>query len=248
MSHPLIAEPIEIDIDDLITEDDTPVDNWYSEKQQRLLTETLYSSWQPPVDEMETPRKFTATAKVGLFLERKNNPMVPDMLLSLDVETPDDLTQRKNRSYFVWEIGKVPEVVVEIVSNREGGEDTTKLRAYARMGIYYYVIHDPFRELSQDALRVYELGFHRYRLRPDDRLPEIGLSLTLWEGEYEGSRTKWLRWCDAAGNLIPTGAERADNARQRAQNAEQRAGNAEQRAAALAAKLRDLGFDPDKLS
>lgn len=35
-------------IDALTTEDDTPVDNLPSEKQQRLLTEPLYSSWAGP--------------------------------------------------------------------------------------------------------------------------------------------------------------------------------------------------------
>ena len=38
----------EVDIADLITEDDTPVDNLPSAKQQRLLVESLYSSWQGP--------------------------------------------------------------------------------------------------------------------------------------------------------------------------------------------------------
>jgi hypothetical protein len=36
------------DIHGLITEDDTPVDNLPSEKQQRLLTEPLYSAWAGP--------------------------------------------------------------------------------------------------------------------------------------------------------------------------------------------------------
>jgi hypothetical protein len=36
------------DIQGLITEDDTPVDNLPSEKQQRLLTEPLYSAWAGP--------------------------------------------------------------------------------------------------------------------------------------------------------------------------------------------------------
>jgi hypothetical protein len=35
-------------LDDVVTDDDTPVDNMFSEKQQRLLTEPLYSSWQLP--------------------------------------------------------------------------------------------------------------------------------------------------------------------------------------------------------
>jgi hypothetical protein len=38
------------------------------------------------------------------------------------------------------------------------------------------------------------------------------LSLTLWQGSFEKTESLWLRWCDAAGNLIPTGAERADRA------------------------------------
>ena len=48
-SEPLsfIEEP---DISGIITEDDEPVDNIFSEKQQRLLTESLNSSWRPGRD------------------------------------------------------------------------------------------------------------------------------------------------------------------------------------------------------
>ena len=35
-------------IEHLVTEDETPVDNLPSEKQQRLLTELLYSAWSGP--------------------------------------------------------------------------------------------------------------------------------------------------------------------------------------------------------
>jgi len=34
------------DANQLVTEDDTPVDNFASAKQQRLLVGSLYSSWQ----------------------------------------------------------------------------------------------------------------------------------------------------------------------------------------------------------
>lgn len=43
MSQPL--SEVAPDTSGLITEDDTPVDSLPSEKQQRLLTEPLYSSW-----------------------------------------------------------------------------------------------------------------------------------------------------------------------------------------------------------
>ena len=41
--------PVELhpNIDHLVTEDGAPVDNQFSEKQQRLLVEVLYCSWQP---------------------------------------------------------------------------------------------------------------------------------------------------------------------------------------------------------
>ena len=44
------ALPVELhpNIDHIVTEDDTPVDNVFSEKQQRLLTEALYASWSGP--------------------------------------------------------------------------------------------------------------------------------------------------------------------------------------------------------
>ena len=50
-------------IGNIVTEDDEPVDNIFSEKQQRLLTETLYSSWEGPGD----GRKFFAAANIGVF-------------------------------------------------------------------------------------------------------------------------------------------------------------------------------------
>ena len=133
-------------VDDLITEDDTPVDNIYSEKQQRLLTEPLYSSWNPG-------RPFLAVANVGLFYAIRQPPLVPDALLSLDVETPADFKPKKNRSYFMWEYGKAPEAVIEIVSNKEGGETTDKMLNYAQIGILYYAIYDPFQKVQEGALK-----------------------------------------------------------------------------------------------
>ena len=93
------------DIDDLVTEDDIPVDNIFSEKQQRLLTEPLYSS---------RPRwPFVALANVGLFYRVHHPPLVPDMLLSLEVEVPEDVWSKSHRAYFVWEFGKPPDVVID---------------------------------------------------------------------------------------------------------------------------------------
>jgi len=67
------------------------------------------------------------------------------MLLSLDVDLPADWWPTSHRSFFVWEFGKPPDVVVEVVSNDEGGEDTKNLTGYARIAVRYHVIYDAER-------------------------------------------------------------------------------------------------------
>lgn len=201
-------------IENLVTEDDQPVDNLFSEKQQRLFATSLYSGWTPPVEGSKRKRrKFLAAANVGIYFAMHEPPIVPDFFLSLDVEPHKDWYEKKHRTYLVWEFGKVPEVTLEIVSNKKGGELMTKMNDYARMGVNYYVVYDPEKYLSQDMLRVYELGFgKRYRLRSDHQLPDLGLSLKLWKGRFEDKADTWLRWCDTRGRLIQTGEERAHQA------------------------------------
>lgn len=214
MSQILTEENWDFDelVANLVTEDDEPVDNIFSAKHQRLLTETLYSSWKPLSDEdhPDTPRSFFADSNIGIFFSVHEPPLVPDVFISLDVTAPKDLYAKSGRSYMLWEYGKVPEVIVEIVSNKEGGELDHKLKTYARKGIHYYVVFDPLQLLSEDKLRVYEPGLlNHYRRREDFRLPDVGLGLTLWQGEFEGTSAEWLRWTDNNKNLLLTGTEHA---------------------------------------
>lgn len=234
---PTMSEP-EFDLEEvernLITEDGEPVDNMFSAKQQRLLVEPLYASWTPAPDEdhPEGPRPFLADANVGIFFSVDQPPLVPDMFLSLDVEVNPEWFNSQHRSYFVWRFGKVPDLVVEIVSNRKGGEMESKRKRYAQIGVPYYVVYDPYRILKGDDLYIYEIGFgKRYRRRDDPILPGAGLGVTVWQGSYEEREAPWLRWRDDKGNLIATGKERADEAKRRADEAEHRASQAEQFAA-----------------
>ena len=144
-------------------------------------------------------------------------------------------------------IRQPPDVVIEIVSNTKGEEKGTKRRDYARIGVAYYIIYDPRRTLAGDVLEVYELRARDYERRSDTWLPGVGLGVTLWSGTFEGCHGTWLRWCDQAGVVIPTGAERADAERQHANTERQRAETAHQRAELLAQKLLQLGLDPDRL-
>lgn len=231
--------PIEPDIDNLVTEDDAPVDNWASEKHQRLLSSSLYSSWQG--------KTFLVAANVGIYHTVSQPAIVPDVFLSLNVTVPDKWWEKKNRCYLVWQFGKPPEVVIEIVSNKVGDELGNKLRIYEQMRVSYYVVFDPIEQLEGLKLRIYELKGMRYFEMRDTWLEQVELGLTLWEGEFEGKQDIWLRWCDRSGNLLLTGDEQLALERQEKEQQQRRAEQAEQRAEKLAEQLRALGINPDTL-
>ena len=255
-----VYEMIRPDISHIEIEDGAPVDNIFSEKQMRLLAESLNASWEgPPADEEDQPRSFAVFANVGLFSARDRPAIVPDVMVSLDVIIQPDLRLKENNTYFVWEFGKVPELTIEVVSNRVGGEDGRKLREYARIGVAYYVIYDPAHYLGREALRMYELRHRAYTAMDEQWMPALGLGLREWHGEYEGVEEEWLRWCDIDGTLLPTGTELATEQKTRAELASKRAEQAEEqaelareqtelaesRAQRLAAQLRALGIDPE---
>jgi len=253
--------PTTLDISHLVIEDDTPVDNFLSELLQRLLVEPLYSA-------KVLPMPFLAAANVGLFYKLKAFPIVPDVMLSLGVQRPDDFLERSNRSYFVWEFGKVPEVCIEIVSNAEGDELTLSKRSqqkgktickkelYAQIGVAYYVVFDPLQQIQGEQemngalLRIWVISPLGYvELTPPEGittpgqavwLEAIGIGLILWEGQFETVTQRWLRWCDREGHVIPTGAEGQERERQRAEAEQQRADR-------LAERLRAMGLNPDEV-
>jgi Uma2 family endonuclease len=209
-----------VDASDLITEDDTPVDNIFSERQMDLLTDCLYASWSGSKGD----KAFIALSNVALYYTPHEDALVPDVLVSLGVRLPADVWEKANRSYLIWEYGKPPEIVVEIVSNRKGRELSYKMEQYARLGITYYLVFDPLHQLSSKPLRIYALKDARYQENKKEWLSGVGLGVTLWEGNYRGLQAVWLRWRDEDGRLLLTGEERAER---------------------LAAQLRALGIEPE---
>ncbi len=243
------------DTSHLITETDEPVDNLFSEKQMRLLTEPLYVSWKPG-------RRFWVAANIGMYEALNAQAVVPDVLLSLDTG-PDQAKEFGSKCYFFWDHGKPPDVVVEIVSNKRGGELDTKKERYAKLKVDHYLVFDPDEQLSGETLQAFVLVSGSFEKRPPSDVYQTveGLGLRLWEGEYEGHAERWLRWCDESGVLIATGAERVETEvkrvetevkrveteAKRAEAAARRAEAEAAKAAAYAERLRELGIDPDSL-
>jgi hypothetical protein len=219
------AEP-DIDYDALVTEDGKPVDRIFVEKLYRLLSRPLYASWPG----LGAGRPFLVLVNVGWFYQRHTPAVVPDCLLSLDVTCPQDLQVKEGHSYYQWDMGKQPDVIIEVVSDRTGGEESYKKDLYARLGVAYYAVFDPKHLLSTDTLRTYELVGGEYRRADPGPWSKVGLGLRVWPGTFEGHEDVWLRWCDGGGQIIPTGEERARQA--------------DERIAALEAELRMLKSKP----
>ncbi len=233
--HDTEAE-FEIDYDSLVTEDHKPVDRIFIEKLYRLWTRPLYASWPGP----GPGRLFLVLTDVGWFYQHKTPAVAPDCLLSLDVTGPKDLQVKQGHSYYQWDMGKQPDVVIEAVSDKVGGEESFKKNLYARLGVPYYAVYDPKHILSKETLRVYELVGGVYRLGEAGPWPTIGLGLRLWQGKFEGFEDTWLRWCDANGEIIPTGEERAAELAEQARLADERIREADDRARLADERIREL--------
>ncbi|MBH8573185.1 Uma2 family endonuclease [Nostocaceae cyanobacterium CENA369] len=159
------------------------------------------------------------------------------------------------RSYTPNLEGAAVAVVMEFLSDTEGGELSVrstppygKLYFYERiLQVPTYVTYDPY----EPSLEVRCLQNGQYTLAQADAngrywIPELELFLGIWQGERLCQTTNWLRWWDREGNLL--WSEQAQQERQRAEQERQRAEQERQRADILAAKLRELGVDPDAIA
>lgn len=183
----------------------------------------------------------------------------PEQVRNHDFRGPDFFAvvgtdpHAERRSWVVWDEGKGPDVVIELMSESTSKFDkTVKKDIYQdRVRVPEYFWFDPF---DADDFAGFSLctGIYKPKERDDQgRLTStrLGLQLGPWQGTYQNVETTWLRWYTPEGELLLTEAEaaheRAVTEAGRVAQAEQRAGDAEQRAARLASKLRALGLDPD---
>lgn len=180
----------------------------FSEKQQQLLIESLYTSLGRELC------PFVALAKVGLFASPEHAPLVPDVMVSFQKSPRGPLTQKKNNTYLIWNYGSPPDIVIEIVSHTEGGEDGAKLQKYAEWRVGHYIIFDPFAYLGNRPLRAFQLRGTRYvEMLDPSKLLDFGLGLEIRPGLFRGFEGPWLRILDQDGKLLLTGLEKAQQER-----------------------------------
>jgi Uma2 family endonuclease len=211
--------------DDLPCSDGRPMETLRHTYQMVLLMMPLLRAWRG--------REFFVGGNMFLYYSmqqvRNRDFMGPDVFVVLDV--PPGF----RKSWVMWEEGKGPDVVIELLSeSTEHLDRVEKKRLYQEvLRVPDYFWYDPWTgEVAGFALRN-----GRYEpIEPDAagrlRSEQLGLLLGRWEGEFAGERATWLRWMDAGGALLSTDQEAEEEERQRAER--------------LASKLRELGVDPDE--
>jgi hypothetical protein len=109
------------------------------------------------------------------------------------------------------------------------------------MRIPEYFWYDPFAPDDWQGCQLVGGSYQALNLIKDHYVSEkLNLALVRWSGDYEGVKAVWLRWVTLDGKLLPTKSERL-------RQAEDRAEQAQAQAEKLAAKLREMGINPDNL-
>lgn len=235
---------------------DDPVENIQQPILAAALTDALGAN-QKIQPEMLIVSNFGLVATVNKKLVVK----APDWLYVPRVNPVAEGVIR--RSYTPNLEGDPVAIVMEFLSEEEGGELSVRSTPpYGKLYFYEqilqvptYVTYDPYE--AELEVRCLDKGRYAVQAVNDQSrvyIPEVGLWLGVWRGERLGQTMNWLRWWESSGSLLLWSSEqaeqehqRAEQERQRAEQEHQRAEQEHQRAEALAAKLRELGFDPDQV-
>jgi Uma2 family endonuclease len=219
-------------------EDGTFVKNFQEHPQSLLLTDSIW----PVLERLHPDGQFCVGQDSGIYWRQTTPPQqgseAPDWFYVPNV--PPLLKGEVRRSYVLWQEHIPPHIAIEFVSDT-GAEERDKTPWTGKFWIYETVIRPAYYaiyEVKKAQVEVYELRANRYALiAPNTQgrfpIPSMGVELGIWYGVYQQMELPWLRWWDDTGNLILTGAERAEQEQEKSQK--------------LAAKLRELGVDPDTI-
>ncbi|MBE9076800.1 Uma2 family endonuclease [Romeria aff. gracilis LEGE 07310] len=229
-SLPAQSDPAQLDgivfpLGDLYS-DEPPLESSLHLRQIMLLLTCLDWLWKDRTD-------YFSAGNLTIYYsphQRKSEDFRgPDFFCVLDAE------KRPRKSWVVWEEGgKYPNIIIELLS-----DSTAKTDRGLKKQIYQDIFRTPdYFWFDPDSLEF--KGFHLldgtyHELQPNQQGHLWSQQLGLYLGVYEQA----LRYFTAEGELIPTPEESAELA-QTAAEAER------QRSERLAAKLRELGVNPDQ--
>ncbi|MCI0463432.1 MAG: Uma2 family endonuclease [Gemmataceae bacterium] len=217
---------------ELPCEDGTFVRNFQELPQAMLLTEPL----DPWLRRLHPDGHYCIGQDSGIYYRRIPEPpyakaIAPNWYFVPNVPPLRDGQMR--RSYVMWDEPRAPLILVEFVSGT-GAEERDRTPETGKFWIYEHAIRPGYYgiyEVDPGRVEVYRFVADRFEpLAANERghfpIEPTGLELGIWKGPYQNVELPWLRWFDREGRLLPTGQEKAER---------------------LAAKLRELGVDPETL-
>ncbi|AFZ31167.1 protein of unknown function DUF820 [Gloeocapsa sp. PCC 7428] len=222
--------------DILPSDDGIPMETQRHKMQMDLLVDSLYP-WV-------TQREGGGYVGGSMFVY-----FSPNQVRNQDYRGPDvfvvlDVPVRERKSWVVWEEGKGPDMVIELLSESTAEQDKTtkKLICQNQLRVPEYVWYDPFDPEEFAGFGLQKGIYTPLSLDEQGRFisQHLGLALVRWQGQFKGVEAVWLRWSTIDGVLLPTDEEMVRTAQAQAQQEAQRADR-------LAAELKRLGVDPDKI-
>jgi Uma2 family endonuclease len=238
-AQPILSLP---DHTQLPESDGTFVKNFQEHPQSLLLTTSI----SPILDALHPDGRYAIGQDSGIYWRLTDPPErgaeAPDWFYVPNV--PPLLNGERRRSYVLWKEIVAPLIAIEFVSGN-GVEERDATSPFAgdeakvgKFWVYEQAIRIPFYaiyEVEKAAVEVYELIANQYQkcipnARGHYEIAPLGVELGIWQGSYMNQTLPWLRWWDRAGNLLPTGEERAAQEKQRADQEQQRAEQEKQRA------------------
>jgi Uma2 family endonuclease len=245
--------------------DGSIVQNFLEHPQAMLLTQTIL----PVLRRIHPDEMFAIGSNSGIYWRLTDPPLVgckaPDWFYIPNV--PPTFGGQPRRSYVMWYEPLAPLIILEFASG-DGTEERDTTPNTGKFWVYEQGIRSPYYGIfgMDGSLELFQLLAGHYQpLLPNDRghfpITPMGVELGVWYGKYLGIDGPWMRWWDEQGQILPMPKElnelehqRAEQEHQRAEQEHQRAEReriekeqALKRAEALAAKLRELGIEPDSL-
>jgi Uma2 family endonuclease len=260
-AEPAQLEPNETPLDGIVFppgdlySDEPPLESYQHLQQMVLLLKCLDWFWKDRND-------YFSAGNLTIYYsprQRKSEDFRgPDFFVVLNTE------KRPRKSWVLWEEeGQYPNIIVELLSDSTAKTDR---------GLKKQIYQNTFRTPDYFWFDPHNLEFQGFSLVSGTYQPlEPNQQGHLWSeqlGLYLGVLDGMLRFFTAEGKLVPTleeatdaalqeaeaaeqeaklAQQNAETAQQEARLAQQNAMSAQQRNEVLAAKLRELGVDPDAL-
>ena len=254
---------------DLIFDDGEPMESNRHRIAMNLLIDSLECYWEDKKD-------FFVGGNMFIYYSsrqaRNRDFKGPDFFVVLNVEE-----NPSRQGWVVWEEeGRYPDVIIELLSPTTAVEDLGRKKEIYRTTFKTrnYFVYDPFNPASFQGWQLQ--GDEYQEINPNEQGWLWSNVLELWVGTWTGILSKeeaiWLRFYTPSGQLVLLAKElerlrtqqeqqKAEQERERAEQqtelaqrererAEQQTELAQQereRAERLAAKLRELGIEPENI-